>query len=128
MIISALLNNNVTLAQKVVSQKYMYYRRNFLNAHNQLLSSSVRIPFRKVGHNSNLSIDYYTPKVFGFFISERGIIYVMYDISIQASGSFHLHPHKINCTLHTGFEQSRCFEGSCRSRERKICNDQIIPR
>ena len=63
-----------------------------------------------------------------FFISERGIMYVMYDISIQASGSFHLHPHKINCTLHTGFEQSRCFEGSCRSRERKIYNDQIIPR
>ena len=79
----------------------MHYRCYLLNAHNQLLSSSVRNPFRKVGHISNLSINYYTPKVFGFFISERGIMYVMYDISIQASGRFHLHPHKINCTLHT---------------------------
>ena len=105
----------------------MHYRCYFLNAHNQLLSGKVRIPFRKVGHISHLSINYYTPKVFGFFILQRGIIYVMYDISVQASGSFHLHPHKLNCTLNTGFEQSRCFEGSCRSKEGKPCNDQIIP-
>ena len=49
----------------------------------------------------------------------------MCDISIQVSGSFHLHPHKNKLHL-IPIEQSKDFEGSCRKKG-KICNDQIIP-
>ena len=78
-------------------------------AHNQLFGDRVRFPFRKVGHISNTSINYYTPKVFGVFIFRKNYYYVckmcvIYRFKHPAVRIFiFTHTHKINGTIKTDF-------------------------